>query len=102
MILIGGITGYKNEGFPKIEIEPGLMVMKSITMSGFILLSHTEKFPVYLKHLIEAVGTGKFKITNDFGEKAPEGIFKGLDGAVRGVEYLHSGESVGKVTIKIR
>lgn len=102
MIFIGGITGYKTEGFPKIEIQPGLLVMKDITLSGFLLLSHTDKFPAYLKQLIEAVHSGKFKITNDFGESTADGVFKGLDGAVRGVEHLHSGKSVGKVTIKIR
>lgn len=102
MILIGGITGYKTEGFPKIEIQPGLLVMKDITLSGFLLLSYVDKFPVYLKQLIEAVHSGKFKITNDFGDSTPDGTFKGLDGAVRGVEHLHSGKNIGKVTIKMQ
>jgi len=102
MIFIGGITGYKTEGFPKVEIQPGLLVMKDITLTGFMLLSHVDKYQVYLKHLIEAVQSGKFKITNDFGESTPDGAFKGLDGAVRGVEYLHSGKNIGKVTIKIQ
>jgi len=102
MILIGGITGYKGEGFPKIEIEPGRLVHQGITLSGFIVLAHVDKYPSYTKQLIEAVQSGKFKITNDFGESTPEGVFKGLDGAVRGVEHLHSGKSIGKVTIKIQ
>lgn len=102
MILIGGITGYKTEGFSKIEIQPGLLVMKDITLAGFLLLSYVDKFPVYLKELIGAVHSGKFKITNDFGEGTTAGIFKGLDGAVRGVEHLHSGKNIGKVTITMR
>ncbi len=102
MILIGGITGYKTEGFPKIEIQPGLLVMKDLTLSGFMLLSYTDKFPVYLKQLIEAVHIGTIKITNDFGEQTSDGTFKGLAGAIRGVEHLHSGKNIGKVTIKIQ
>lgn len=102
MVFIGGITGYKTEGFPKIEIQPGALVMKDLTLTGFFLLSYEDKFPVYLKQLIEAVHSGKFKITNDFGESTPDGVFKGLDGAVRGVEHLHSGKNIGKVTIAIQ
>ncbi|KAG4075492.1 hypothetical protein HA402_003317 [Bradysia odoriphaga] len=101
MVLIGGITGYKTEGFPKIEIQPSIILMNEITLTGFFLLNHDDKFPVYLNELIRGVESGKLNITNDFGESTPDGIFSGLDGAVRGVEHLHSGKSIGKVTVKL-
>ncbi|KAG4065564.1 hypothetical protein HA402_004155 [Bradysia odoriphaga] len=102
MVIIGGITGYKTEGFPKIEIQPGALVTKDITLTGFMLTNHAVDFPVYLTELIGDVASGKLKITNDFGEGTADGTFNGLDGAVRGVEHLHSGKSIGKVTIKIQ
>lgn len=102
MIFIGGITGYKTEGFPKIEIQPGALVMNDITLAGFMLLNYVDRFPAYLKQLIEAVRSGELKITNDFGEGTADGIFKGLEGAVRGVEHLHSSKNIGKVTISFQ
>ncbi|XP_037026632.1 prostaglandin reductase 3-like [Bradysia coprophila] len=101
MILIGGIAGYRTEGFPKIEIQPSVLLMNDITLTGFFLLNHVDKFPVYLNELIRDVDSGKLNITNDFGENTSDGIFSGLNGAVRGVEHLHSGKSIGKVTIKL-
>lgn len=102
MIIIGGITGYKNEGFPKIKIDASVLVMKDITLIGFMLMHYADKFTDYLDELIGAMNRGKLKIRNDFGEGTSDGLFNGVNGAVRAVEHLHSGKNIGKVIVKFQ
>jgi hypothetical protein len=102
MVVVGGIVGYKSEGFPLMKIKPGLICMKSQTITGFLLTGHADKFEKYLKLLITETEAGKLKIVNDLGQTTKEGPFKTIEDAVRGVEHLHTGKSTGKVTVQLR
>jgi len=56
----------------------------------------------YLPKLIELLAKKELKIVLDFGQNTIKGRFEGIDSIARGVEYLHSGNSTGKVVIKIQ
>lgn len=88
MVVIGGITGYKEVGFPQVALSdlPGRLVMNSWSLTGFLLTSEEKRFPEYLPILIGDIMSGKLKITCDIGKNSPGGEFKGIEDAVRGVE----------------
>lgn len=104
IIVVGGITGYKEVGFPKVNLSdlPGKILQKSNSVTGFLLLNEREHFKEYTIHLLTGISTGKMQIKTDMGENVPTGPFKGLEGAVRAVEHLHTGKSSGKVVAHIQ
>jgi NADPH-dependent curcumin reductase CurA len=103
MVVIGGITGYKDVGFPEVGLKnlAGKLVFNSLTIAGFLVMSETEKFPEYLTRLITDIVVGKLTVKYDTGVKTEGGEFKGLQDAVRGVEHLHSGKNEGKVIVPL-
>ncbi|CAG2109564.1 unnamed protein product [Medioppia subpectinata] len=104
LIIVGGISGYKGDGFPDVQI-PHLnttLLMKNQTLSGLLLTGYSDLFPKYLKQLVGDVVSNKLRVVLDFGQKSSEGEFNGIDSVVRGVEHLQSGRNTGKVVIKIQ
>lgn len=103
MILIGAITGYKTTGLidSKIENMTAKMIMKSLTMTGFVLLSYGDKFGEYFKKQVDLYSGGKYKPIVDLGQRAPDGPYKGVPDIPKGVNYLHSGKSIGKVVVQV-
>ncbi|KAI1305896.1 putative quinone oxidoreductase [Halotydeus destructor] len=101
LVVIGAITGYKSEGFPKVEINTGNLTLRGQTICGFLLNHGLDKVPEYLPQLIGAVLDGSIKVKIDNGEDSEGGKLVGLEGAIRAVEYLHSGNSLGKVITEL-
>lgn len=104
LVIIGGISGYKESGFPDVQIPhlPTQLLMKSKSLSGFILSDYRQYFPEYFAKLAELVRKGEIKVVLDFGDRAEGGRFEGIENVARGVSYLHTGKNIGKVTIKIQ
>ena len=104
ILVVGGITGYKETGFPKVSIPelPSKILHKSISVTGFLLTNEAQHFKEYVPQLILGIATDKIKIKIDMGENSPKGPFKGLKGAIDAVEHLHTGKSSGKVVAAIQ
>lgn len=103
MILVGQITGYKDGELQNFN-TPGLprkLMMKSQSVTGFLLFNEKARFKEYFGKLIPAVHTGSIKIKLDNGDKTPEGPFKGLANAARAVKHLHAAKNEGKVYIQL-
>ena len=104
MIVAGGMSGYKKEGYPRANLEdaPLKIKNKSLSLNGFALFKFVEYFEEYTQQLMELITSGKIKVRVDMGESTPEGPFKDIYAVARGVEYLHTGKSYGKVVIQLR
>lgn len=102
LVVIGGIEGYKDEGFPRIEISPGYVCLKSLTFVGFLLSEWRHKFPEYLPKLISGIKEGKLNVKVDLGEGTESGKFIGVEDCIRAVEHLHSGKNIGKVVTQMQ
>uniref|UniRef100_V5IFD0 15-oxoprostaglandin 13-reductase n=1 Tax=Ixodes ricinus TaxID=34613 RepID=V5IFD0_IXORI len=104
LVVVGAITGYQgsDKAVPDVNLEdlPSKLLMRSASVSGFFLPQYSHLFPEYVAKLQKMLQDGTIVPKVDFGLNADGGELKGLDGCVRGVEYLHSGKSVGKVVVK--
>jgi len=103
LIVVGGISGYKEEkkeALPRGDLStvPELLLFRSAAVQGYLLLHYQECFPTYFKYLVENLESGKLKALYDLGK---EKKLAGIEGIIDGVEYLHSGKSIGKVMVKI-
>ncbi|XP_002435001.3 prostaglandin reductase 3-like [Ixodes scapularis] len=105
LVVVGAITGFQgsDKAFPDVDLTdlPQKLLIRSASLSGFFLPQYTHLFSKYVARLQTMLQDGTIVPKVDFGLNADGGEFKGLDGCVRGVEYLHSGKSVGKVVVKI-
>ena len=106
LIVIGGITGYKDKGWPGVSIDnlPAKLLMSSQSMTGFNILlpNYAELFPSYRAQLMAAFASGEIRVKVDQGEKSAGGVFDGISDSIRAVEHLHSGTNEGKVVVKIQ
>ncbi|KAI1305935.1 putative quinone oxidoreductase [Halotydeus destructor] len=101
MVVIGAITGYKTEGFSKVTINPWTMIRRGQSIIGFALFNTPSLHSDYLAQLTAKVVDGSLKVKIDDGQDSQGGKLVGLESAVRAVEYMHSGTSVGKVVVEI-
>ncbi|XP_002434998.3 prostaglandin reductase 3 [Ixodes scapularis] len=105
LVVVGAITGYQgtNKALPDVKLEdlPSKLLMRSASVSGFFLPQYYHLFPEYVAKLQKMLQDGTISPKVDFGLNAVGGDLKGLDGCVRGVEYLYTGKSVGKVVVKL-
>uniref|UniRef100_A0A131Y149 15-oxoprostaglandin 13-reductase n=1 Tax=Ixodes ricinus TaxID=34613 RepID=A0A131Y149_IXORI len=105
LVVVGAISGYQDndKAVPDVNLKdlPSKLLMRSATVSGFFLPEYYHLFPEYLAKLQNMLKDGTIVPKVDFGLNADGGELKGLDGCIRGVEYLHSGKSVGKVVVKL-
>ncbi|XP_029851654.2 prostaglandin reductase 3 [Ixodes scapularis] len=106
LVVVGTVVaGYQDsdKAFPDVNLEdlPSKLLMRSATVSGFFLPQYYRPFPEYLAKLQKMLQDGTISPKVDFGLNADGGELKGLDGCIRGIEYLHSGKSVGKVVVKL-
>ncbi|KAH7643699.1 quinone oxidoreductase-like protein [Dermatophagoides farinae] len=107
MVLIGSITTYSGDqghGFVDVSI-PNLhtkLVMRSLSLTGFMLMNYREHFQEYFGQLIPKVHKGEIKVAVDLGEQTSEGKFFGLEQVVRAEEHLHGGKNLGKVVVQIQ
>ena len=111
IITIGSISGYQSgaswstaasssassptsSGEGRTPI-PSLLLTKSATMKGFFLPHYQKHADQEFQKLVQWTKDGKVKSFVD-----PK-RFEGLEGVADAVEYLHRGENVGKVVVKL-
>jgi NADPH-dependent curcumin reductase CurA len=91
LVLCGLISGY-NEG----EASPGdftLLLMKRITVRGFIILDFQKRFGEGVAQLMQWVMAGKLR--------GQETIVDGLENAPTALNRLFDGDKMGKLMIKV-
>lgn len=104
LVVVGVITGLKGDkAFPDVSLNelPFKLLGRSISLAGFLLFHYADLFPQYITRLSQMLLEGTIVPKVDFGAHCKGGELKGLDSLVRAVEYLHSGNSVGKVVVKL-
>ncbi|KAM7297101.1 prostaglandin reductase 3 [Ixodes scapularis] len=105
LVVVGAITGYQSSdnAFPDVDLTdlPSRLLIRSASVSGFFMSHYYHMYPEYMARLNNMLQVGKIVPKVDFGINDDGGELKGLEGCIRGVEYLHSGKSIGKVVVKI-
>ncbi|GFR06762.1 prostaglandin reductase-3 [Trichonephila clavata] len=105
LIVVGGISSYKSEDsfLPKLDLSflPELLLLKSASIHGFRRAEYRDCFATYFKFMSESLEKEDLRAVIDNGEKSTGKEFYGLEGIIDGVEYLHSGKSIGKVIARL-
>ncbi|KAG8177599.1 hypothetical protein JTE90_024199 [Oedothorax gibbosus] len=102
IVIVGGISSYKNANAVSSKMDvPSIVLAKAASLLGFRRGSYRECFSTYFKHLTQHFQEGKLKTIIDNGEKSTGNEFFGMEGIIRGVEYLQSGKSIGKVVARL-
>lgn len=103
MVVVGAITGYKGDKvFPDVDLAdlPYKLLGRSTSLSGFMLTHYVDLYPQYVARLSQMLLDGSIVPKVDFGTHCEGGELRGVESLIRGVEYLHSGKSVGKVVVR--
>lgn len=104
LVVVGAIKGYlqADKPFPDVDLRnlPYRLLARSATLAGFLLPDYAHLYPEYVSKLYMMLQDGSLVPRVDLGLNAEGGELKGVEGCIRGVEYLHSGKSVGKVVVK--
>lgn len=105
LVVVGAIKGYTQSDkgpFPEVNLRnlPYRLLSRSATLAGFLLPHYSDLYPEYIAKLYMMLQDGTLVPRVDLGLHAEGGELKGLEGCIRGVEYLHSGKSIGKVVVK--
>lgn len=103
LIIIGFITNYQTDSFssrPSLPIY-SILLSKSASIRGFFLNNYNLDKPIHFAKLASLYSSGKLQSSLDFGERCPEGPFRGLESVFRAVEYLYTGKSSGKVIVDL-
>ena len=85
------IEGVEAVTHPRIYAK---LLPKSASVRGFFLPHYAEHFEEHMQRLMKLQKSGALKVAID------ETVFEGLDSVVDAVEYLHSGQSHGKVVVR--
>uniref|UniRef100_T1J6C8 15-oxoprostaglandin 13-reductase n=1 Tax=Strigamia maritima TaxID=126957 RepID=T1J6C8_STRMM len=103
LIIVGYISNYKSESGTNRNLEglPAKLLSKSASVNGFARIHYTNEYAAYHAKWLSSFQDNKIKVKLDQGEKLPTGVFRKLDSVAAAVEYLHSGQSIGKVYVEI-
>jgi len=95
LLSIGYVSEYKT-GAEKVSSERiyTKLLPKSASIRGFFLPHYAESFAEHMTRLMKLVQSGALRVSID------ETVFEGIDSIPDAVEYLHTGESRGKVVVK--
>jgi NADPH2:quinone reductase len=91
--MIGEYTAYDERPHPVGQFAIGQLIMQRITMTGFLVLDHAERFEGIIETLATELATGKLKAE----ETAVHG-FEQLPGAL---DRLFAGEHRGKLVVHL-
>ncbi|RWS26054.1 Zinc-binding alcohol dehydrogenase domain-containing protein 2-like protein [Leptotrombidium deliense] len=101
LLSVGTISTYKNPHETSDVNLPRKFYSQGRKLYGFSIVRQQRHFDDYFKKLYTLFVTGQLLVITDFGENTSDGPFESLHGIVRAVEYLHSGENIGKVIAQI-
>jgi NADPH-dependent curcumin reductase CurA len=94
IICCGTVSGYDGELSAKGPSGiPGLLVIKRITMRGFIIMDFLKDYGQAVKELAEWVAAGRIKVRED--------IVEGLENTPQALIGLLHGENLGKRMVKV-
>ncbi len=96
LLAIGYVSEYVDG--PERVHQPRIytqLLPKSASIRGFFLPHFTEHFGAHIRHLLELQHREELYIAID------DRSFRGLDSIPDAVEYLHSGQSRGKVVVQL-
>jgi len=95
LLSIGYVSEYKT-GAEKVSSERiyTKLLPKSASIRGFFLPHYAESFAEHMTRLMKLVQSGALHVSID------QTVFEGIDSIPDAVEYLHTGESRGKVVVK--
>ncbi|KAK8785339.1 prostaglandin reductase 3-like isoform X2 [Amblyomma americanum] len=103
LVVVGAIQGYQGDKvFPEVDLTnlPYRLLARSSTLAGFLLPQYADLYPEYISKLYMMMQDGRLVPRVDLGQNTEGGELKGVEGCIRGVEYLHTGRSIGKVVVK--
>jgi NADPH-dependent curcumin reductase CurA len=91
-VICGMIAGYNDE--PPVEMRNlAEIVIKRISLRGFIVLDHNDLLPEFTAEMTRWIAEG--------GIKWHDTVLEGLDSAPKAFLGLFSGENVGKMLVRI-
>jgi NADPH2:quinone reductase len=96
IVLCGMISQYNSDGGGDSwagQRSIGEMIMQRATMSGFVVLDHTDQFPAAIDELAGLWSQGKLK--------ADETVVEGFERARDELNNLFDGRNTGKLLIKV-
>ncbi|GAB3628427.1 2-alkenal reductase [Pandoraea terrae] len=94
IVCCGAVSQYDTRGFAAgPRGVPGLLVLKSLTMRGFLLWDYIDRYPEGLKVLEGWLADGSLKPSED--------ILEGLETAPEGLVGLLNGANFGKRMIRV-
>lgn len=109
LVLIGGISGYKGgsawqRSSNKVDetstdyalLHHNFLLRRSASVMGFMLPHFRAVIPGYFADLVRMLDDGELQVRCD-----PAGQMRGLEKVADAVDYLHSGKSVGKNTVRL-
>ena len=104
MIVLGYINSYNSPGgidrsHRNATLIPKLM-LKSATISGFLLLNHKDHFASHLQKQVAMLNNGQLKVLIDQDDSEGK-TFSGLESVFDAVDHLYSRKSKGKVVVEI-
>lgn len=96
LLSIGYVSEYKS-GAEKVSSERiyTRLLPKSASIRGFFLPHFAESFGEHMTRLMKLVQSGALHVSID------DTVFEGITSVPDAVEYLHTGDSRGKVVVKL-
>ncbi len=91
--LCGMISRYNDEGVMPGPRDFGRVLMKRLTVKGFIVIDYQKRFPEALEALADWVSQDQIKWKNH--------VVDGLENALDGLSLLFSGKNDGKLMVKV-
>ncbi|WP_372958735.1 NADP-dependent oxidoreductase [Marinobacter sp.] len=91
--LCGMISRYNDEGVMPGPKDFGRVLMKRLTVKGFIVIDYQKRFPEALEALTEWVSKDQLQWKNH--------VVEGLDNALDGLSLLFTGGNDGKLMVRV-
>ncbi|SEO25207.1 NADP-dependent oxidoreductase [Acinetobacter sp. yr461] len=94
IVCCGAISQYDSDT-PKANVVgiPGQLILKSLTMKGFLLFDYLDKQPEAFHDLSTWVSSGQLRVVEE--------IFKGLEQLPKSLVGLLNGENIGKRIVQV-
>lgn len=93
-----GIIAHYNDSEPppgpnQLPLVMGLLLRQRITVSGYIITDHWERYPEFLREAVPWVQQGKIKYRED--------VVEGLENTVEAFRGLLQGKNFGKLLVRV-
>ena len=93
MPLCGLISGYNDVAPADWPGQWGLVLMRRLTIQGFIILDYFDRYPEAIRDLVGWMADGRLKTRQD--------VRDGLDRAIEHLNSLYTGGNFGKLLVRV-